>query len=195
MMGEDDRRKMIGTGEEDQGRDEAARLARAFLKIVIGIRSDRLWAWSTAFEGYTNLDLHVLRMVHEKPDLILKEVRDRLELPNSTLTSVIDRLEKRGVMERTINRRDHRSYGLRLTEHGCALLAEHERVLHLMMERLLECLPPGAEPTAFVEQMIRIGDCLERRGAGELGLVPRRTVHRVRRHGPREPGSDPSPGG
>ncbi|KAF5060984.1 hypothetical protein DSECCO2_319940 [anaerobic digester metagenome] len=176
---------MTGTEQQDgrPGPDEATRLAQAFLKIVIGIRSDRLWAWSTALEGYTNLDLHVLLMVHRKPDLILKEVRDSLELPNSTLTSVIDRLEKRSVVERTINRRDHRSYGLKLTEYGEELLAEHERVLHLMMDRLLECLPPGSDPTAFVKEMVQIGDCLECRGATELGLVPRRPVHRVRRRG------------
>ncbi len=180
---------MTGTEGLDgnRGPDEATRLAQAFLKIVNGIRSDRLWAWSTALEGYTNLDLHVLRMVYRKPDLILKEVRDNLELPNSTLTSVIDRLEKRSVVERTINRRDHRSYGLKLTEYGEELLAEHERVLHLMMERLLECLPHGSDPTEFVEEMVRIGDCLERRGAGELGLVPRRPAHRVRRQEPKEP--------
>ncbi len=180
---------MTGTDRQDEraGPDEATRLAQAFLKIVIGVRSDRLWAWSTALDGYTNLDLHVLRMVYRKPDLILKEVRDSLELPNSTLTSVIDRLEKRSVVERTISRRDHRSYGLRLTEYGVELLAEHERVLHLMMERLLECLPAGSDPTAFVEQMVRIGDCLECRGAGELGLVPRRPVHRFRRRDPDEP--------
>ncbi len=172
---------------ECTGPDEAAKLAQAFLKIVIGIRSDRLWVWSSALEGFTTLDLHVLRMVERKPDLILKEIRDRLELPNSTLTSVIDRLEKRAVVERTINHRDHRSYGLRLTEHGQEVRAEHERVFHLMMERMLECLPLETESAAFVEQMVRIGDCLELRTASELGLIPRRPLPRTRRQGVHEP--------
>jgi DNA-binding MarR family transcriptional regulator len=162
--------------------DDIGRLGEAYLRVLIGIRNDRLWVWSDALEEFTTLDLHVLLMVERKPDLILKEVRDRLELPNSTLTSVVDRLEKRGVVERTINRRDHRSYGLRLTEYGHEVRAEHERVLHLMMERVLDCLPETEKRHEFVELMARIGDCLEHRTATELGLAPRRPLSRTRRH-------------
>lgn len=186
---------MIDTERYDNaGPDDAARLAQAFLKVLVGIRNDRLWLWSPALQGFTTLDLHVLLMVEQKPDLILKEIRDRLELPNSTLTSVIDRLEKRAVVERTINHRDHRSYGLRLTDHGREIRAEHERVYHLMMERLLECLPLDADHAAFVEKMVKIGDRLELRTAAELGLVPRRPTPRTRRHESKskgEPGPSP----
>ena len=60
-----------------------------------------------------------------KPDIILKEIVEILGIPGSTLTSAVDRLEKRRLLRRAISQRDRRSFGLELTDEGRIAQQEH----------------------------------------------------------------------
>ena len=69
--------------------------------------------------------INVISFVSQQPDVILKDISSVLDLPKSTLTSIVSRLERKGYILRIISQRDLRSYGLRLTEKGILAQKEH----------------------------------------------------------------------
>ena len=70
-------------------------------------------------------EINVISFVSQQPDVILKDISSVLDLPKSTLTSIVSRLERKGYILRIISQRDLRSYGLRLTEKGILAQKEH----------------------------------------------------------------------
>ena len=77
--------------------------------------------------GLGPAETETLDWVAEHPDVILRELGAALGTPKSTLTGLVDRLEKRGYLRRTINPRDRRSFGLVLTDPGRSAYAAHLR--------------------------------------------------------------------
>lgn len=108
--------------------------------FVLKLRVDRLDTWSEELKGLTPLQLHILKLVQEHPNLLLGEIRRGFGIPQSTLTSAVDRLEVRGLVRRIINHRDLRSFGLELTEEGLRIQAEHDRVDQFLAAKVLGCL-------------------------------------------------------
>ena len=83
---------------------------------------------SDRLRNLTFLDLHIIATAHENPDLILKDIKDYLHIPHSTLSSSVSKLERMGLVRRMINRRDLRSYSIELTKEGKEIMREHERI-------------------------------------------------------------------
>jgi DNA-binding MarR family transcriptional regulator len=135
-------------------------LVRGLLLVLNKMRSDRFQTWSGKFEGLNKMDLHILLLVQESPDIVLGEIRERLGVPNSTLTGVIDRLEKQGIVERTISKRDRRSYGLKLTSKGKEVRREHDRVLYLIAASMLAPLNDDERKT-FVALLSKVADNMQ----------------------------------
>lgn len=138
--------------------EKADALASAMVRLLIALKVDRPSAWSEQFEGLSPIDLHVLAIVETKPDAILKEIRDYLNVPNSTLTGIIDRLEGKGLVERVISDRDRRSFRLKPTAQGRKIRDEQRRVRRDSAVRMLEALDSDAEREAFIAMMTKIGD-------------------------------------
>ena len=80
--------------------------------------------YSNIQELSTN-EIAIIRIISEKEEVIIKDILEVLKLPKSTLTSIIDRLEKRNLIVRAISKRDRRSYKLELTEKGKIAQDEH----------------------------------------------------------------------
>lgn len=135
---------------------EFDRLLQATLE---SLRIDRPETWSRRLAGFLVLDLHVLALVAAQPDSILREIRDRLEIPNSTLTSVVDRLEKRGLLRRVISPRDRRSYGLALTPAGRKVQTEHDRVHRRIAAQVLDALDE-AEQQRLIDLLAKVQSTL-----------------------------------
>jgi DNA-binding MarR family transcriptional regulator len=110
----------------------------------------RLGLWSDKLEDINFFDLHVMAYAEESPDHTLGEMREYLQVPQSTLTSIIDRLERRGLIERAINARDKRSYLIKITPAGEEVQREHHRVEHMIAKRILEALPSAKARKEFV---------------------------------------------
>ncbi|MBI5931097.1 MAG: MarR family transcriptional regulator [Chloroflexi bacterium] len=125
-------------------------------QMTWGIRLDQLGTWSKALRGMAQLDLHILKLIAERPDIILKEICEELHIPSSTLTSAINRLEERGLLNRVISRRDRRSYGLELTDKGWAIKAEHDRVDQMIAAKVIQALDNEAEVATLVNLLIKI---------------------------------------
>ena len=120
--------------------------------IGLKLRFDRLGIWSKKIEGLSLMDLHILQLASDQHDLILMDIRKVLDIPHSTLTSAINRLEKRGFLRRVITQRDRRSYSLELTKKGMQVQAEHHRVDIMLADKLLKALDTNKER----EQLIRL---------------------------------------
>ncbi|MFT4005961.1 MAG: MarR family winged helix-turn-helix transcriptional regulator [Lacrimispora sp.] len=91
-------------------------------------------------QGITSTELSVIKIVHLKPDIVIKEVSEHLSIPGSTLTSVIDRLEQKKLIIRTVSKRNRHSFGMELTEEGIKLNAEHENAERQIWCKVLSLL-------------------------------------------------------
>ena len=88
----------------------------------------------------SQIEMHIIGMVYEKPDLLLKDIRKRLDLPQTTLSSMIAKLEKMKLVKRVINRSDLRSFSFQITEKGRKLMEEHKRKDYEYARNLLMAL-------------------------------------------------------
>ena len=93
----------------------------------------------------TSMEVSLINMVYGTEDIILKEICAQLDIPKSTLTSAIDRLERMNYINRIISIRDRRSYGLKLTEEGCRVRDEQLAFERKLYGYLLNALDTNEE--------------------------------------------------
>lgn len=129
--------------------------------MVWRIRLDQLGAWSESLKGIAQLDLHILKLIAERPNIILKEICQELRIPNSTLTSAINRLEKRGLLRRLISQRDRRSYELELTDKGLEIKQEHDRIDRMITLRALAALADSTEAQIMIDLLNKVCSAFE----------------------------------
>ena len=79
----------------------------------------------TRIKGLSDNEISIIRIISEKEEVIIRDILEILNIPKSTLTNMIDRLEKRDLISRSISKRDRRSYKLELTEEGKKAQEEH----------------------------------------------------------------------
>jgi DNA-binding MarR family transcriptional regulator len=116
----------------------------------------------------TGPQLTVVKMLEQIGDLSLSELSERIRAQNSTVTGIIDRMEREGLVVRERSKEDRRVVYIRLTTKG---------------KRLAEDIP--------VEPMEIFRGALESLTASEvrdlvriLGKVARRVRQTVREHAP-----------
>jgi len=82
--------------------------------------------WDKKVENYglTGVQALVINFLGEEDGINFQLLAERLRLTNATLTGIVDRLEKTGLVERTPNPDDRRSILIRITEKGAALTDE-----------------------------------------------------------------------
>ena len=79
----------------------------------------------------------VLVIIEANPDLKQSELARATHLDRSTVVTVIDNLERRGLVERRVALHDRRSNAIRLTTAGSALLRKLKRQVKQHEKRLL----------------------------------------------------------
>jgi DNA-binding MarR family transcriptional regulator len=95
------------------------------------------------------------------PDVTMGEVSDALFLPASTMTSVVDRLVKDGLVERGTRPGDRRSVVARLTPAGENLVANVEEVRHTELVTMLEDMS-GDDLADFARHLARLVEGIDR---------------------------------
>ena len=60
-------------------------------------------------------------------DLSLSELSERIRAQNSTVTGIIDRMEREGLVVRARSSEDRRVVNIRLTDKGARIAREHRR--------------------------------------------------------------------
>lgn len=111
-------------------------------------------------EGISYSEISVLSFVSDNKDAFLKEISENLNLPSSTLTSVIDRLEKRGLVHRVVSKRNRRSYSLELTKDGIRISDLHKSAEKKMWNKLLEGLKSDSDREKLIELLETISRIL-----------------------------------
>ena len=86
-------------------------------------------------------ELALLRTLAAEGPMITKALGGRFRVPVSTMTGLVDRMERKGLVRRVPGRRDRRSIELEATPAGALALREHARVLEAMARGMLGALP------------------------------------------------------
>lgn len=90
--------------------------SRAYAAIGARAQAD------VARHGLTLAEFGVLEALHHKGPLLLSEVKEKILVSNAGVTYLVDRLEKRGLVERRRCDRDRRAYYAHLTAEGSAFV-------------------------------------------------------------------------
>ncbi len=117
--------------------EEIQRIDRVWHQLIVSLQKTSAELWKDKLEGASTIEISILSIIEQKPDVILKEITEILGIPGSTLTSAVDRLEKRGLLKRVISRKDRRSFGLELTADGRIAQKEHRISEQKLWERVL----------------------------------------------------------
>ena len=112
-------------------------------------------------------ELALLRTLVAEGPMITKALGGRFRVPVSTMTGLVDRMEKKGLVRRVPGRRDRRSIELEATPAGALALREHARGIEAIARGMLEALPER-EQRALI--------AILRTVAGRLDAAQRRTA-------------------
>jgi DNA-binding MarR family transcriptional regulator len=162
-------------------------LARRFLQICTAAVAEPL-----AREDLMPLDMGVLAYLNRQngePDIDQNGLATRLGIDRYTASILLERLEKKGVVERRVNGADRRARLLRLTAHGESL---YTRLRAPVVAKQMALLAPlsAKEQELFLDFLMRVVEAnhaLARPGAGRRKPVRRRET----KHLPVEPARRP----
>ena len=91
----------------------------------------------------TQGEAHVLAHLAAAGDATIGQVHRAFGHKRSTLTSILDRLERRNLITRTSDQRDRRTFVIALTRQGRVAAARVREHLQAYEARALHGLPPG----------------------------------------------------
>lgn len=100
-----------------------------------------VFAEETAEFGLTPVQYAAMQAVHDQPEMDQRSLSRSIGFDTSTIGGVIDRLEKRGLMQRNASADDRRVRLLTLTQEGEALLQEVQPAMLRAQVRMLAPLP------------------------------------------------------
>jgi len=134
---------------------------RAFHQVWFAVMFDRPDTRSENMQTLSFIDMHLIGIANENPDYILKEIRDILKVPQTTLSSIVGKLEKLGFIRRVINHRDMRSFSIEVTEKGKRMHEEHKADDRKKAEHLLGLLDAD-ERDDFIRLFRKVADGMAR---------------------------------
>jgi MarR family transcriptional regulator, transcriptional regulator for hemolysin len=82
----------------------------------------------------------ILGELHRRDGISQKALADAMDADAMTVSGILDRLEKRGLLVRTVDPADSRAKLAKLTAEGAALIAETRKLGGQLMEQVLEGL-------------------------------------------------------
>jgi DNA-binding MarR family transcriptional regulator len=91
----------------------------------------------------TGPQLTVLKVLEGLGDLSLSDLSDRIRAQNSTVTGIIDRMEREGLVVRTRSTEDRRVVRIKLTEKGARIARDIAVEPMEIFRTALENLSPG----------------------------------------------------
>lgn len=128
-------------------------MADALHRLVAAFSLQNLAKWDARLDGLAALDVGIIHHSARNPGITVGEVRRILDIPNSTLSSAVNRLERRGLLHRVINADDRRSYGLVVTEKGLAVEEAHRALDQRLAELCCRAVPDDAQRSQFLRSL------------------------------------------
>ena len=102
----------------------------------------------------TYLQYMVLMVLWQRPSLNVKELGEQLRLDSGTLTPLLKRLEKKGLVERKRGEQDERTRIITITGEGLALKKRAEDIPHRLACTIGLQAQQGRELKALCEQLL-----------------------------------------
>ncbi|WP_300672007.1 MarR family transcriptional regulator [Desulfoluna sp.] len=96
-------------------------------------------AWEHAVvkeSGLSPAQMHAVEIVGHHEKLRMKELANKMGITTGTLTVMVDRLEKKGLVNREPHPTDRRSYIIVLTDLGREHFHEHDHMHNLLTTKL-----------------------------------------------------------
>jgi DNA-binding MarR family transcriptional regulator len=110
---------------------------------ALAVRSKRM----ARTMGVTGPQRLVIRVVGQSPDVTAKQISDTLGLHPSTLTGVLARLGRQGLIQRQVDRADRRRVRFRLTAAGRKIDRERKGTVEAAVRRAM-----GRADRAMIDQ-------------------------------------------
>ncbi|WP_136808159.1 MarR family winged helix-turn-helix transcriptional regulator [Desulfosediminicola flagellatus] len=91
---------------------------------------DKINSWEHSVvkgSGLSPAQMHTIEVIGHHQDMRMKELAERLGVTTGTLTVAVDKLERKGLVERKPHHSDRRSWFVALTAKGQAAFAQHDR--------------------------------------------------------------------
>ncbi|WP_055070538.1 MarR family winged helix-turn-helix transcriptional regulator [Clostridium massiliamazoniense] len=108
-------------------------------------------------KDFSNLDkfseneISIINILGHNDNVTLKDIINVIKVPKSTLTGLINKLEKNNYVKRSINDVDKRSYKLELTEEGIKVSKEHDEFDRTVSEKVLSALNDSQDRELFIK--------------------------------------------
>ncbi len=144
--------------KEEISREELESIDKVWHKLIISMQKISNELWMDKLEGASTIEISILSIIEQKSDVILKEIVEILGIPSSTLTSAIDRLEKRGLLRRIISHKDRRSFGLELTDAGRIAQQEHRDSEKVLWKKVLGSYETSSERRELIRLLQILAD-------------------------------------
>jgi len=136
------------------------------LKMLIYLYTEnrRVTKALAARASLTGPQLTVVKMLEHMGDLSLSELSDAIRAQNSTVTGIVDRMEREGIVERVRSTDDRRVVRIHLTEKGAKLAREipiepigifHSAMETLSPQEIRDALKVATKVTARVKAIIK----------------------------------------
>ncbi|WP_010141439.1 MarR family winged helix-turn-helix transcriptional regulator [Oceanicola sp. S124] len=98
-------------------------------------------------QDLTSVQFAALYMLHRQPGLDQARLAEVISYDRATIGGVVERLEKRGLLKREVNRQDRRARLLRLTEAGAAAVEALLPEVRAIQDDILANLDAGERAT------------------------------------------------
>ena len=114
--------------------------------------------------GIPPQDMYILERISFHETILIRDVTRSCGIPPSTLTSILDRLEVKGLIRRIRSREDRRAVSLAVTDAGAAVLCRHTQEDQIFVRNLFKALPADKRQ-AFLKSLEEL---LEKIDTGRL---------------------------
>ncbi|MGK4006572.1 MarR family transcriptional regulator [Sorangium sp. So ce1036] len=141
--------------------------------IYLYTESRRLTKGMASEFGLTGPQLTILKLLESFQDLSLSTLSERIRAQNSTVTGIVDRMEREGLVRRERSKTDRRVVHIRLSEKGARLAREIQvEPMEIFRSALLGLSPADLRDllrilTKLQKQVLsRVGQGGQKRGEG-----------------------------
>lgn len=100
--------------------------------------------------GITPGQYGVLACLWQNESLTPKEIATILRVENSTISGVLDRMQKRGLIDRVLNPNNRRSISVKATKEGLALQKPVQKKIEELNEQVLHNFTPAEREEIIV---------------------------------------------
>jgi DNA-binding MarR family transcriptional regulator len=108
---------------------------------------------------FNPIDLETLSFLHRHPGSLAKDAANYLGVQSTTMQSIVDRLHKRGLLQRDKTALKGRAVALSLTDEGVKLRRERHAQNLKNCEQMLASLPAD-DQSSFIKNMTMIAATL-----------------------------------